>query len=33
MSEQESLINSEQEVKDEVGELAERPELMPEKFF
>ena len=33
MSEQESLINSEQEVKDEVGEVAERPEWLPEKFF
>tara|TARA_X000001382_G_scaffold125035_1_gene110156 strand:- start:933 stop:1655 length:723 start_codon:yes stop_codon:yes gene_type:complete len=33
MPEQESLINSEQEVKDEVGEVAERPEWLPEKFF
>ena len=33
MQEQESLINSEQEVKDEVGEVAQRPEWLPEKFF
>ena len=33
MSEQESLINAEQETKDEVGEVAERPEWLPEKFF
>jgi len=33
MSDQESLINSEQEAKDEVGEVAERPEWLPEKFF
>ena len=33
MSEQESLINAEQETKDEVGEVAERPEWLPEKFW
>ena len=33
MQEQESLINSEQETKDEVGEVNERPEWLPEKFF
>lgn len=33
MPEQETLINTDQEVKDEVGEVAERPEWLPEKFF
>jgi len=33
MSEQESLINTEQEVKDEVGKVADRPEWLPEKFW
>ena len=33
MSEQDSLINAEQETKDEVGEVAERPEWLPEKFW
>tara|TARA_Y100001937_G_C7134976_1_gene339485 strand:+ start:3647 stop:4369 length:723 start_codon:yes stop_codon:yes gene_type:complete len=33
MSEQESLINTEQETKNEVGEVAERPEWLPEKFW
>lgn len=33
MSEQESLINAEQETKDEVGEVSERPEWLPEKFL
>lgn len=33
MSEQESLINTEQETKNEVGEVAERPDWLPEKFW